>query len=252
MIAHFIFTSSSYSKGERIALDNIISKDIDKKDLHVILKKITDKCGEDVSISTHLIHTEDESWKSVQDIDHFFKNVKLIKNVDDFIDLINLDREIKGIDVAKYILSKVECTQLKLQKLVYLCYADYLCKYKKQMFKDKIFAFQYGPVVLSIYDKYKKYGYKFIDNKEEQGREILKNEKIEMPSRSRIMFAKDGLQIIQSIDETLRKYSMLTASRLVTLTHKDNTPWTKTYNTSPKGEIIDEVIIKYHRNEEIA
>ena len=46
-------------------------------------------------------------------------------------------------------------TQLELQKLVYLCFADCLCDTGKALSIDKIYAFKYGPVIDTIYKIYK-------------------------------------------------------------------------------------------------
>ena len=163
MVTHFIFMSSSYSLGTRIALDYVVEDEKMQEKLKKYLKKITDECGKDVSISTHMLQAKDKTWQSVCIADHFFKDVKVLDSVEKFIKLIKRDRELLGIDVAKYILSKITCTQLKLQKLVYLCFADYLCNTGKKLFTDKIYAFKYGPVVDTVYKKYKKYGYKPIE-----------------------------------------------------------------------------------------
>ncbi len=250
MITHFIFMSSSYSLGTRIALDFIVQDEAIQIKLKNDLDKIVQKCGKDVSISTHMIQAEDKTWKSVCKADHFFKNVKVVETLDEFIKLIQRDRKLEGIDVAKYILSKIPCTQLKLQKLVYLCFADYLCETGKELFTDKIYAFKYGPVVDTVYKRYKEYGYKPI---EEETKDIDSKNIQEMPSKSRIMFAEDGTEKIISIEKTLKKYANLTASELVDLTHNDDTPWAKT----PKSEdnlyvtIKLDVIKKYHKNEEV-
>ena len=102
MYTHYIILSSSYSNGERIGLDFKIN-DEEQHDLKLdsVVKKIINKCGQDVSISTHFIRTESKSWKSVLEKDHFFKDVKLIDSVDKFILLIRKDRELLGIDVAR-------------------------------------------------------------------------------------------------------------------------------------------------------
>ena len=118
-----------------------------------ILKKITDECGSDVSIATHIIETEIDTWNSIASKDYFFKNIQLIDNIYLFIKLINADRQLIGLDVAKYVLNKVKCTHLKLQKIVYMCYADYLCETEKKLFNDEIFAYNYGPVISSVYNK---------------------------------------------------------------------------------------------------
>lgn len=247
MITHFIFMSSSYSLGKRIALDFIVDDEEIQDKLKEYLDKITTECGKDVSISTHMIQAEDTTWESVCKADHFFKGVEVIASLDKFIKLIKQDRKLEGIDVAKYILSKTKCTQLKLQKLVYLCFADYLCDTGKELFIDPIYAFKYGPVVDTVYEKYKKYGYKPI----EEEKEDIDTTVSEMPAKSRILFAEDGTEKIISIDATLKRYGHLTAGQLVDLTHRVNAPWTKTLKTTwPfRSEIKKDVIKQYHKYE---
>lgn len=248
MVTHFIFMSSSYSLGTRIALDFIVEDASIQKELKKDLDKIIEKCGRDVSISTHMIQTDDETWESVCKADHFFKNVKVIENLENFIKLIQKDRTLQGIDVAKYILSKITCTQLKLQKLVYLCFADYLCNTGKLLFTDKIYAFKYGPVVDTVYKKYKEYGYKAI---EDETRDIDSTNIFEMPAKSRILFAEDGTGKIVSIEKTLKKYGDLTATELVGLTHKQDSPWNKTYKNEEVAysQIELDTIKEYHKFE---
>ncbi len=247
MITHFIFMSSSYTLGKRIALDFIIDNEEIQYKLKKYLDKIIAECGKDVSISTHMIQAENTTWESVCKADHFFKDVEVISSLDKFIKLIKQDRKLEGIDVAKYILSKIQCTQLKLQKLVYLCFADYLCDTGKELFTDSIYAFKYGPVVDTVYEKYKKYGYKPI----EEEKENIDTTILEMPAKSRILFAEDGTEKIISIDRTLKKYGQLTAGQLVELTHKKNAPWTMT--TKGKwifySKIKPETIKQYHKFE---
>ena len=248
MVTHFIFMSSSYSLGTRIALDYIVTdisvQEMLKEHLDIIIKQ----CGKDVSISTHIIQADDKTWDSVCIADHFFRDIKVVDNLDEFIKLIQKDRKLKGIDVAKYILSKITCTQLKLQKLVYLCFADYLCDTGKKLFTDKIYAFKYGPVVDTVYKKYKEYGYEAIEN---DTKDIDSKGIFEMPAKSRILFAEDGTEKIVSIEKTLKKYGELTATQLVELTHKKDSPWNKTY----KNEEIEylqiqlDTIKQYHEFE---
>lgn len=248
MVTHFIFLSSSYSKGTRIALDYIVTDEETKSLLEKTLKLITEKCGSDVSISTHIVHAETEEWSSVCKADLYFDGVKLIKDKEKFIELINMDRDLLGIDIAKYILSKITCTHLKLEKLVYMCYADYLCGTDDKLFLDPIYAFKYGPVVDSVYAECKKYGYQSIEKekKDIQGKSIS-----EMPSKSRILFAKNGSQKLSSIDKTLEKYGKLSAKELVDITHKDNSPWSRTERKRWKARVIitDEKIKEYHKYE---
>lgn len=150
---------------------------------------------------------------------------------------MNKDRDLIGIDVSGYILSKVKCSHLKLKKLVYMCYVDYLCKYNEKLFTDKILAYQYGPIVETVYNKYKNSGKKILKNNIDREDEML-------IFRSRILASRNGINKAFSIDKTLEKYSNLTSSELVSLTHRENSPWTKS-----KEIITDDMIIKYHKYE---
>lgn len=196
-----------------------------------------------------LRQTDSSNWESVTKKDHFFKDVEVIKDVDEFIKLINRDRVLIGLDVAKYILSKVRCTHLKLEKLVYLCYADYLCRYDKKLFIDKIYAYKYGPVIETVYEKYKVYGYNEIRNDD---KDISATNILELPSKSRILFAEDGIRKIGSIDKALDLYGNLTASELVDITHRKNTPWDVSGSGQNSNRVISDIAIKkLHCNENI-
>lgn len=245
MIKHFIILASAYSRGTRIALDyfdeDILQMEVIEKDLKYIISKL----GDEAIFSTHFIQTEKLGWDAVKKQDGFFRNTELIDNKEEFINILIKDRKLKGVDIAKYILSKIPCTHLKLEKLVYFCYADYLCNEQKKLFDDKIYAYKLGPVIESVYNKYKK-TLKITEDNRKKENEIEKK----LPIRSRIIASEDGLKKIFSIDKTLEKYGKLSAEELVNLTHKDSTPWKCVgagYNQYE--EISDELILKFHKNE---
>lgn len=233
---HFIILSSSYSKGKRIGLhyNDKMVKEIEC--IQEDIEKIQDEFGISVSISTHYITTDDNTFESVIQKDAFFKGVEIIDTLEEFIELIRIDRELTGIDVAKYILSRCDCTHLKLEKLVYFCYADYIVKTKKKLFNDEICTFKLGPVIKSVYDKYK--GLKDIEE--------IKTGVSPMPFKSRILFAEDGIRKLDSIDKTLDRYLKYSSTELVNLTHKKDSPWDIS-NKLNSAKILDEVIIKYHK-----
>lgn len=248
MITHCILLSSAYSIGKRIALDYIIenSNDEAKKALERIMKE----CGKGISISTHMIQSKDNTWKSVVEVDAYFKNVRLIKRLDEFISLIQRDRSLVGLDVAKYISTQIPCTHLKIEKLTYLAFADYLCLTGKRLFRDYIFAFKYGPVVDTVYEACKKkYGYV---NFEKEKNEILGENISIMPAKSRILCAEDGLEKLRSIDETIKKYGKFDARELVEITHRDQSPWRQTgYVPLTKKLITEDTIKEFHRYESV-
>ena len=250
MIKHFIIMASAYSIGKRIVLDysgkDVLQMDLIQKDIDYILKE----CGNDVPISTHFIQTEELGWGKVVELDKFFEKAELIESKERFVEILLKDRTLKGIDIAKYILTKVPCTHLKLEKLVYMCYADYLCEFSSSLFEDKIYAYKFGPVIKSVYEKYKKSGYDFLEVEDDT---ITYDETAKkMPIRSRILASADGLKKLISIDKTLNKYSKYSASELVDITHRKLSPWSKVgAGNFLYKEIEDTLIIKYHKYEEL-
>lgn len=248
MVKHFIIIASAYSIGKRIALDYFDTEQVKIKDIKKDMDHIIKECGDDVSISTHYIQTEELGWDKVVKLDKFFAKVKLIDTKEEFVEILLKDRNLKGIDIAKYILTKIPCTHLKLEKMTYMCYADYLYQTGNKLFEDKIYAYKLGPVVKSVYDKYKKKWSKYLYEDDEK---VYDEHDKNMPIKSRILASKDGIKKLISIDKTIEKYREYSASKLVNLTHQKSTPW----SMSGKGEetykeIEDDLIIKYHKYEE--
>lgn len=246
MVKHFIILSSSYSEGKRIAMHYVMDDEMNSEMLYNEVRKVKELCGDTVSISTHYVVTDSPHWYSVVEKDAFFEDVYQVETLVQFIGLIKTDRELRGIDVAKYILAKVGCTHLKLEKLVYMCYADYLCNTGKKLFVDKIYAFRYGPVVESVYETYR--GIKEIEE------DCLSESDIEgqferLPARSRILFAEDGIEKISYIDKTIERYGGLSVYQLVDITHVKGGPWDFVDKSRFYAEILDENIMENHYKE---
>ena len=252
MIKHYIIMSSSYSSGTRIALDITVGSMLNSAYIEKTVQYIKDVCGEDVPLSTHLIETDSDSWVSIKEYDPFFEDVICTKDVKAFSEHIKKDRVLSGLDVAAYILSKKKCTHLALEKLVYMAYADYLCKYGERLFEDKIYAFSYGPIVDSVYQTYKKSGYDHITPPQEAidtDTDINSETKV-LPAKSRILFAQNGAEKLSSIDKTIAKYGHFSARALVDITHRKGSPWDRTDSTKMYQIISDETIKAYHHIEE--
>ncbi len=243
MITHCIFMCSSYDLKTRIVLDYCYKDKIDEEEIaqtQEYIKKIYDGMA---PISMHYLKTDSTDWKSVIDTDLFFKDVKVVKTKEEFVKIIIKDKSLLGIDVARYILTKIPCTHKKLEKLVYFCYADYICEFKEKLFNEDIYAFKYGPVSKSVYKQYRKKRGFFKE--EEDDTQEYSYAKSEMPAKSRIISSIDGVRKVFSIDKTLEKYGKLNTNELVSLTHKTNSPWYVSGGNT--GKIIkDEIIISNH------
>lgn len=247
MVKHYILMSSAYTEGTRIALDVTDPEKLNTESIRRIIDRVRRDCGNDVPLSTHLIGTEDKSWESVVKYDPFFEGVKCIDSVEEFSRKIKAGRTLKGLDVATYILSKIKCTHLSLQKLVYFAYADYLCEFSKPLFHDRIYAFRHGPVVDSVYEAYKNSGSQYVEPLEEPIKDNMVQTGVgEMPARSRILFAEDGAEKLCSIDKTIQRYGKFSTGKLVDITHRGNSPWSHVDSSKPYQTISDDLIKTYH------
>ena len=182
MHRHYIIMSSSYTDGVRIALDIADSDRLNVEYISRILQTIKRRCGGDVPLSTHLVETESKEWDSVVEYDPFFEDVKLIKSVSEFAEKIEKDRVLSVLDVAKYIYSKTKCNSSSLDRFAFLAYADYSREHPDSLFED-------------------------CDYKRSDSLGGIDATIAEPPARSRILFAKNGLAKLSSIDRAIQRYS---------------------------------------------
>jgi len=132
-----------------------------------------------------------------------------------------------ALDIAGYLVNLAsadpenDLTNLKLQKLLYFAQGEYLRKTGQPLFADEIEAWQYGPVIRSVYDAYKSCGAFPITLFD------IKTEPKELADNIRAF--------VKSIWSKYGKYS---ASHLVSLTHRKGSPWDKaTSSPSSFGSI---------------
>lgn len=111
-------------------------------------------------------------------------------------------------------------SNLKLQKLLYYAQGSYLGITGNVLFDDPIVAWKHGPVVESIYHRYKRYGYLGIPADE-----------ISLPE-----FDPETESILESVYDTFGQFS---AWKLRDKTHEE-TPWRET----EQSNVIDVNSIK--------
>lgn len=122
-----------------------------------------------------------------------------------------------AMDVAKYIIlfckeKGYSISNLKLQKLLYFVQAQFLVTLDFPAFDEEIEAWDFGPVVPSVYRYFRIYGAAEIPRREAVGaRRHIRNEE----------------QVI--IDEILAQCAGYSATYLVDLTHRQR-PWKEAYN----------------------
>lgn len=141
-------------------------------------------------------------------------------------------KNIHAQHVAEWFLNKnnyvgsitdTECiTNMKLQKLLYYAQGNFLKKYNIPLFSEKIYAWQHGPVVIEVYEKYKKFG----------------ANSIEFNGNSELQFDDHIESFLESIYEEYGQYS---AWKLREMTHSES-PWD---NTSLTKEITIDSMKKF-------
>lgn len=100
-------------------------------------------------------------------------------------------------------------TQIKLQKLLYFAHGFYLVLKEHPLINEQIEAWHYGPVIPSIYYKFKKWKNKPIKD-------------VSIYQYENAIIKEDDIEFL---DLVWHKFSYYTASQLVEISHEKNGPW---------------------------
>ncbi len=156
--------------------------------------------------------------------------------------------------IANYFLSIAdhkgqELTPLKLIKLVYIAHGWYLGITGKPLINEHPEAWEYGPVIPSLYHEFKIFGNGAIRKRatefvsKEGGEWSLQEKEVPPPN------SKTDASICDFLDRVWEQYSGYTGSQLSSLTHQPNTPWKQTWDHRgqyEKGVDIPEDKIREH------
>lgn len=108
----------------------------------------------------------------------------------------------------------VDITPLKLQKLVYFLYKDYLKRTNDQLFSERFETWKKGPVVPSIYAEFNSYGRFPIRS-------------FATDSRGKCYIVSEDGVFKECIDKVWRVYGNYSGGALSELTHTDGSAWSK-------------------------
>ena len=123
-----------------------------------------------------------------------------------------------------------ETTPMHVLKLVYISHGWTLGLYGRSLINEPAEAWRYGPVVPSVYHRYKSF----------RGDPITTE-----PVDRSDAFDDEQRDVIQQVHEV---YGDFTALQLSALTHKPGTPWDVTYREYGAGVIIpNELIRDYYK-----
>lgn len=141
-----------------------------------------------------------------------------------------------ALTVAEYVikystLSGMPVSNLRLQKVLYFIQAEFMVSTNSECFNDRIEAWDLGPVVPTVYRKYKVFGASSIP----------------------IDSSKDAERIINSKDrkmmnETINHCNKYSTSTLIEITHNQD-PWIKARNSCFSKVISPESLYEYFKEE---
>jgi len=142
------------------------------------------------------------------------------------------------IQAANYFIEKsistgIELTPMKLVKLVYIAHGWYLGLTGKPLLSEAVIAWQYGPVITSLYKTFKKYGGKQIITLESD------NERGTIP-----MIETE--EIKQLLDKVWQVYGKYSGVQLSSLTHQKDSPWYQSFDKFGQNAIIPHDMIEQH------
>lgn len=123
---------------------------------------------------------------------------------------------------------KTDITPLKLQKLIYFLYKDYLKKTGEPLFSEQFETWTFGPVVPSIYAEFSSYGKKPI-------RTFARD------SRGKCYMVTETGTFGMSLDKVWRMYGHLSGETLSQLTHRDGTAWSKAKDRKSNFLTIEDI-----------
>ena len=140
----------------------------------------------------------------------------------------------KPLDIAAYIIKLSDeigepVTNMKLQKLIYYTFVWYAVEKNKPLFKEKIRAWKYGPVITSVYDAYQEYG-----------ADVIKEIKSGNPD-SLDDFTKS------LVEDIFKVYGGKNAIELMNLAHSE-APWRDTFDPKNQNKAIPfEAIVSFYK-----
>lgn len=145
-----------------------------------------------------------------------------------------------ALDVAKYLINNSYeiLTPLHVNKLVFFSHGWNLGMFGHSLISDTVEAWEYGPVIPSIYKEFKKY------NK----RKIERNEYIKNNRKYADIFAMFSETDKQIMNQVIDTYSKRSGAELIAITHRDGSPWDQCYIPDVRGiEIPNHLIEEYYK-----
>lgn len=144
-----------------------------------------------------------------------------------------VDRPVSALAAARRMCARSDwaLTNLQLQKMLYLAQMMHLGKLGRPLFLGEFEAWDYGPVLPTVYEYAKAFGRDPVQSAFGGAPEVKDAERAKM------------------LDDATDQLSKLPASRLVAITHWKDGAWAKNYVPGHRGIIISDadILDEYNR-----
>ena len=155
-----------------------------------------------------------------------------------------------ALAVAKFILSLQPMTNLRLQKTLYFIQVAFLLTREQGIFRDEIEAWEYGPVVPSVYSEYKYTSKRILTYNREQELEMINTfRNLGIQSGNVIeevdMLERDN-ESVRLINEMINRLKGFSDWQLVEKSHTYDI-WRNHFNSSD-NVMSEQEILDYHRH----
>jgi uncharacterized phage-associated protein len=136
---------------------------------------------------------------------------------------------------------------MKIQKLVFLAHGWYLTLTGKPLITERIEAWQFGPVIRSLYSAFRDAGSGPINHPACQV-QFVGQRLISSPIVLEDIDSPVNRQVKEVLDETWKVYRDFSGPQLSNLTHLPGSPWEQTWNSSwqKQGLVIDDHLIQQY------
>ncbi len=119
-----------------------------------------------------------------------------------------------------------DLSNMKLNKLLYYAQGQCLKQTGEPLFNDDIEAWQYGPLIKNVYQRYRSFGNEPITECDDAAAKSI------------------GKQVATLLLNTAREYGRFSAFELKDKTHEKNGPWDTTYSKCGNRAVISNESIK--------
>ncbi len=128
----------------------------------------------------------------------------------------------------------ITVTPLKLQKLLFFVHADYMCRFNTPLINEEFEAWNYGPVIPSIYAQFKEFSRLPITKRAATFNPITRTSSVE--------FAELDKMTIDKVRPIFDLYINVEAGLLSALSHRAGGPWERAREQFEAHRNINRVI----------